>query len=79
MVAIRRTFLPYLFQDTQNISLIDIRRITCSRTMVRLLRPDTLILSVPGIPVNLVVNSKLPTRSVSLALRQLNPIHKNGA
>ena len=37
-----------------------------------------MILRVPGISGNIVVNSKLPPRSVSLALRQLNPIHKNG-
>ena len=47
IVAIRGTFLPYLVQCTQNISLVDIGSITWSRTMVRLLRygkvdtPDT--------------------------------------
>ena len=41
MVAIRGTFIPYLVQCTQNISLADIGGITSSRITVRLLSPDT--------------------------------------
>ena len=37
-----------------------------------------LIKWVPGISRNLLVKSKLPPHSCSVALRQLNPIHKKG-
>ena len=40
-LAIRGTFLTYLVQYTQKISLVDIGGITSSRTTVSLLRPDT--------------------------------------
>ena len=33
----------------------------------------------PGISWNLVIKSKLPPQSGCIALRQLNPIHKNGS
>ena len=41
MVAIRGTNFPWLVHYTQNISLVDIRSISRSQTMMRLLRLDT--------------------------------------
>ena len=78
MVAIRGTFLPYLVQHTQNISLIYIGGISFSRAMVRLLRPDTPDTASTKNFGKSVLNSKLPPRSASVALRQLKPIDKYG-
>ena len=78
-VHLRKVFLIKLVVkalDSQPRSQIQICGVTSRSTLFQLVILLKLIKWVPGTPGDWVVKRELSSQSVSVALRQLNPIHK---